>query len=369
MFKQVIAIAIMVAPFPAMPVGSCTAVEMYHVQFPYSGQLVTGLSLAKNQATWLILGNDGQLHYLENADQFRDVQAIEGEFTPATAIELRRSLNREFGPAFEVIATKHFVVVQPKGRGSKWPDTFESLHQQFTHQLKKRGVNVRTGKFPMVAVVMPDRTAFHAALDRQKIPNRSLAGIYIANSNRVYTYDSGMASSTIAVLRHEAAHQSAFNSNIHSRLNETPKWITEGLGMLFESPAMADGRVSQLWQRAHTDAISRLQQRYEDSNQSLPNDIRRLVSEDLMFDQANEVQDAYSISWLLMFYLCERRPSVFAEFLNHTTARPPFVGYGREQRLSDCQAITDQTIDQLAVDVARFLQSISKNSSANRNHQ
>jgi hypothetical protein len=210
----------------------------------------------------------------------------------------------------------------------------------------------------MVAVVLPDRTAFHAELDRQKIPHRSIAGIYIANSNRVYTYDSGMSSSTIAVLRHEAAHQSAFNSNIHSRLNETPKWITEGLGMLFESPAMADGRVSQVWQRTHADAVLRLQSRYDDAHQSLANDIRRLVSQDAMFDQADEVRDAYSISWLLMFYLCERRPAIFAEYLNHTTSRPPFVTYEQDQRLKDFQAITGQTVDQFAIEAKRFLQSI-----------
>jgi len=337
-----------------------TAGEMPVVQFMSSGRLLTGLSLAKNHATWLILGNDGQLHYLENADELREVQTIEGEFAPATAIELRRSLTREFGPAFEVMTTKHFLVVQPQGRGSKWPETFENLHRQFTSQLKKRGVNVRTGKFPMVAIVMPDSAAFHAELDRQKLPNRSIAGIYIANSNRVYTYDSGMASSTVAVLRHEAAHQSAFNSNIHSRLNATPKWLTEGLGMLFESPAMADGRVSQLWQRTHADAVSRLSSRYQDPQNSLTSDIRRLVAEDVMFDRADQVQDAYSISWLLMFYLCERRPQVFAEFINHTASRPPFVEYEREQRLKDFQSIADQSIDQFALEVTRFLQSIAK---------
>ena len=360
MIRHIIAFISLFAFLQPLSMPSSIAGEMSVVQFMSSGRLLTGLSLAKNHATWLILGNDGQLHYLENADEFRGVQAIEGEFTPATAIELRRSLAREFGPAFEVATTKHFLVVQPQGRGAKWPETFESLHQQFTSQLRKRGVNIRTGKFPMVAIVMPDSAAFHAELDRQKLTNRSIAGIYIANSNRVYTFDSGSASSTIAVLRHEAAHQSAFNSNIHSRLNATPKWLTEGLGMLFESPAMADGRVSQIWQRTHADAVLRLRSRYQDPQNSLSSDIQRLITEDVMFDQADQVQDAYSISWLLMFYLCERRPNEFAEFLNHTASRPPFVEYEREQRLKDFQVIAGQSVDQFALEVNRFLQSISK---------
>jgi len=360
MIRHILAFIVVFAFFQPLSMTIGIAGEMPVVQFMSSGRLLTGLSLAKNHATWLILGNDGQLHYLENANEFGDVQTLEGEFTPSTAIELRRSLTREFGPEFEVLTTKHFLIVQPTGRGSKWPETFEGLHRQFTSQLKKRGVNVRTGKFPMIAIVMPDNAAFHAELDRQKLPNRSIVGIYIANSNRVYTYDSGMDSSTVTVLRHEAAHQSAFNSNVHSRLNATPKWMTEGLGMMFESPAMADGRVSQVWQRMHTDAVSRLGSRYHDPQNSLPSDIRRLIAEDVMFDQADQVQDAYSISWLLMFYLCERRPDVFAGFLNHTASRPPFVEYEREQRRKDFQAIAGQSIDQFALEVNRFLQSITK---------
>lgn len=330
------------------------------VQFTRAGRVHTGLSLARNPSTWCILGTDGQLHYLQDASTLNEVKAIEGEFSPASAMEVRGSLIREFGPAFEVVATKHFLVVQPAGRGTKWPQTFEQLHLQFTHQLKQRGVHVRTGKFTMVAVVLPDRAALHAELDRQKIDRGSIAGIYINNSNRVYTYDSGDNRFTASILRHEAAHQSAFNSNIHSRLNETPKWITEGLGMLFESAAMVDGRTSGASQRAHAEAASQLLGRYARSPQSVEQDIHRLIAEDEKFSQSREIQDAYHVSWLMMFYLSERRPKAFAELLNHTASRAPFNDYPREERLADFERITGQSVDQFAVDAGRFLESIAR---------
>ncbi|MGV3484956.1 MAG: DUF1570 domain-containing protein [Planctomycetaceae bacterium] len=343
--------------FAASPLLSA---ELSLVRFPQAGQVHVGLSLARNASTWCILGNDGQLHYLEDQALFPQVQAIDGSFVPLSVMELRSSLIREFGPAFEVVATKHFLVVQPVGRGSRWPDTFEQLHLQFTHQLKKRGVNVRTGKFTMVAVVLPDRAALHAELDRQKIDRGSIAGIYINNSNRVFTYDSGDTGFTSAILRHEAAHQSAFNSNIHSRLNETPKWIVEGLGMLFEASGMADGRSASSAQRAHGDAAAQLLGRDRFSQQSMAQDIRRLVAEDTKFAQSREVQDAYNVSWLMMFYLCERRPAVFAEMLNYTASRPPFEPYTREKRLADFERITGQSIDQFAVEASRFLESVAR---------
>ncbi len=355
MFRQLFA----VVTATSLAGWSTNAAEPSLVQFDTDGQSLVGLNLASNSKTWCLLGTDGQLHYLEFGKDLKSVQAIEGDFTPATPVEMRAALTREFGPEFEVVATKHFLVVQPRGRGTKWPDTFEQLHVQFTYQLKKRGVNVRTGKFAMVAVVLPDRAALHTVLDREKIDRGSIAGIYIANRNRVYTYDSGSNDFTLAILRHEAAHQSAFNSNIHSRLNDTPKWITEGVGMLFESPAMAEGRSVQVSQRSNAAAASALLKHYSDSQHSMAGDIRRLVTEDTMF-KSKEIDNAYNVSWLMMFYLSERRPTVFAEFLNHTASRPPFLDYETADRLKDFQRISGQTIDKFAIEAARFLESFGR---------
>src|SRR5690606_26419230 len=46
-------------------------------------------------------------------------------------------------------------------------------------------------------------------------------------------------------LIHEATHQLAFNLGLHSRLGETPRWVVEGLAMLFEEDSRRDDTLGQ----------------------------------------------------------------------------------------------------------------------------
>src|SRR4029077_20859924 len=37
---------------------------------------------------------------------------------------------------------------------------------------------------------------------------------------------------------HEATHQAAFNTGLHSRIGESPKWVVEGLATVYEAPGI-----------------------------------------------------------------------------------------------------------------------------------
>ncbi len=350
------------AVVPGLIIGTLLAAsaqaESPAVKFLANGRYQLGVSLARDAATWLILANDGQLHYLDSPSDFREVRQLDQPFQAMSAQEMQGTLMREFGPQFEAIVTPHFLVVQPKGRGATWPQTFEKLHLQFKQQMRMRGVKVRDGKFPMVAIVLPDRAALQRELTRQGIHNPLIAGVYISSSNRVYTSDSGNAAWTMSVLRHEAAHQSAFNSNVHSRLNNTPKWITEGLGMMFEPAAMAQDGATSLKSRIQQVSTKSLVVAYKDTQRSLAYDVQRLIMDDRVFDRDDEVDHAYNLSWLMMFYLSERGPAKFTEMLNFTASRPPFADYPSHARLKDFNRITGMTIDQFARELMRFLQEI-----------
>jgi len=340
----------------AMDCPSAVAQPPRFVELEKNGKTLVGLQLVHASNLYLLLGTDGQLHHLSEPPSPKQIRPLDTPFTPDSAVTMRASLVREFGPQMEVIATKHFLVVQPKGRGKHWPDMFENLHRQFTQQMRLRSVDVRAGRFPMVAVVLADRAALQAELHRQKISGGNIAGVYITTSNRVYTFDGGMNEATASVIRHEAAHQSAFNCNVHSRLNETPKWITEGLGMMFEPSAMStSGSSSGSNDRQNAEAIATLRQRYADGTRSFNSDLARLISGDDMFQSPAEVRDAYALAWLTMYFLAQRKPTAFAAILNHTAARPPFESYSSTERMADFQRIVARSIDQTATDIKAFM--------------
>jgi hypothetical protein len=327
------------------------------VELSTGGETLVGLQLVQASNLYLLLATDGQLHQLSSPPPLTAVRELHSPFQPDSAVTMRAKLVREFGPKMEVIATKHFLIVQPTGRGRRWPEMFENLHRQFTHQMRLRGVETRSGRFPMVAVVLPDRASLQSELTRQQISGGNIAGVYITASNRVYTFDGGLNQSTAAVIRHEAAHQSAFNCNVHSRLNETPKWISEGLAMMFEPAEMSStsatdpGRSNQ---RLNAEAMAMLRLRYADGTRSLSSDLRRLISDDEMFKSPTEISDTYALAWLVMYFLAERKPSQFAALLNHTAARPPFQAYSSEARISDFNRIVGRSIEDTAVDIKAF---------------
>ncbi len=69
-----------------------------------------------------------------------------------------------------------------------------------------------------------------------KIDSRVL-GYYSSRSNRITLYDVGGTAAGSAAwhqnadtIIHEATHQTAYNTGVHRRFAQTPKWVVEGLG-------------------------------------------------------------------------------------------------------------------------------------------
>lgn len=314
------------------------------VEFLVGGKIQRGLRLVDLRTEAVIMGRDGWLHSIESADA-ANVRPVVGEYRPISVPELRNELRAEFGRDFEVVATNHFLVVQPRGRGRRWPELFEHSHRAFITYMQKRGVPVRQGRFPMVAVVFPDSASMYAEFRRLDIDVSRVAGLYSNSSNRVMTHDGGHQEFIAATVRHEAAHQSAFNTGVHSRVNDTPQWITEGIGQLFEPAAMANPLGGdRLIERANHDSLRVLRKRYGTrGGEGLARDVARLVRGDEMFGDPAEIDAAYAVSWAMMFYLAERDPEAFARLLHFTATRPPFQSYSAGQRALDFERIVGQS--------------------------
>lgn len=330
------------------------------VRFLTGQTWATGLHLLDSTQESLIMGRDGALHTIDHSQRKTHLRVADEPFRVASAIEMRNGLQAEFGRDFEVIATPSFLVVQPRGRGKRWPVMFEQSHRSFSEYMRRRGVQVREGRFPMVAVVLPDARAMYAEFDRLGLEVSRVAGLYSNRCNRVMTHDGGQLESIVATVRHEAAHQSAFNTGVHSRVNDTPSWITEGIGQMFEPATLATGMTSvHIIDRANLESLDRLaQQGYLSDPEMLHSLVQEIILVDQPFKDADRVHDAYAMAWGMMFYLSEREPGRFAEMLNFTATRPPFINYSRSQRQIDFERVMDQDTRTFSLRLLSFLRNM-----------
>ncbi|CAD73196.1 MAG TPA: DUF1570 domain-containing protein [Rhodopirellula baltica] len=330
------------------------------VEFRVGNSWQSGLHLIESASESLVIGRDGWLHTISRTEKSESMRSIAGQFQPTSSVELRNRLRAEFGREFEVIATQNFLVVQPKGRGSRWPKMFEQCHRAFVTYMERRGVKVRQGRFPMVAVVLPDARAMYDEIARLGIDVSRVAGLYANKCNRVMTHDGGAISMIAATVRHEAAHQSAFNCGVHSRVNDTPSWVTEGIGQMFEPDAMSSGRSgTRLVERVNKDSVRQLRETIDmEDPAEVARWVDRMIRSDDLFRNPTTIHTAYALAWSMMFYLAERDTEAFADILNFTATRPPFETYKSGQRMIDFERVVGTDVRDFSNRLTRFVASL-----------
>lgn len=339
------------------PPGSAASPGL--IEFESGSDALQGIPIMDFPSELIVLGRDGQLHTLTGKAK-ENVRKIGSPYEPATAMEMKANLQKEFGRDFEVRATNHFLIVQPRGRGDRWPDLFERSHRSFINYMSRRGVQIRRGRFPMVAVVMPDSSAMYSELERMDVNAKRVAGIYARECNRVITHDGGHWQLIADTVRHEAAHQSAYNYNVHSRVVITPRWVTEGIGQMFEPESMVRGQSGlETRDRANADSMNVIRTRYDGGHSpEFSTAVRDLVGTNEMFNRPNTTTDAYAVAWAMMFYLAEREPQQFAKVLSGTASRGTYQPYDRFARINDFERWVDSDIDVFSKKVAWFLKSL-----------
>jgi hypothetical protein len=324
-----------------------------------NGQLVEGSPLAwTGSKVYLLTRNGGVAEF--SPGSAKDYKKISDSFSPYPPNMLRGMLQAEFGPQFEVTGTGHFLVVHPKGQ-SQWADRFEEMYRSCVMYFKVRGFHLSEPQFPLVAIVFPTQDDFrrYAAKTSVNAPANML-GYYSHATNRVALFDIGSGRTNNAgwqqnfdTVFHEASHQTAFNTGIHSRWSPPPKWVAEGLGTMFEAKGVHDSRT-------YTSQKDRINQgRLADFRSLLlakhkPQDLVDMVSSDRQFE--SDPIPAYAQAWAFTFFLVEQMPREYARYLEKTASREPFTLYSSAQRLKD---FTDVFGDNFALLDAHFLRFIN----------
>jgi hypothetical protein len=291
------------------------------------------------------------------------------------------------------------VCASSDSKARAFAETFEDLFRTFQMYFSVRGFKISEPEFPLVAVVFPDYDAFARYAKTENVAvSRNLKGYYLSSSNRIALYEDAIGISARQspprltfpeatrlddgapnpfqlpfvgegnpapwasfegslkdTMIHEATHQVAFNTGLHSRVGENPKWVVEGLATVFEAPGIRNSG-------ANIGPKMRINQErfvwFGDFSKSRrkPKSLEAFLSNDDLFQSA--ALDAYSQSWAFTFFLIETRPRLYAEYLRTIAARDPLQLYTPAARVADFKQIVSKELPLLEAEFLRFIASI-----------
>jgi hypothetical protein len=331
------------------------------VELSYQGRKIEGRPLSWNDQKIYLLGRDGWLWKIEPTEVKGFKQTVD-YFHSYSPSEIRAALLAELGGDYEVSGTSHYLIAHPAGQGDRWAERFEQLYRSFVSYFSLRGFKCAPPPFPLIGVVCRNQREFqrYSAKSGLAAPNGAL-GYYASESNRITLYDMGAADNSAnwqenaSVVIHEATHQTAFNTGVHSRYCPPPIWLAEGLATLFEAPGIYDAhRYPQLSDRINRGRLSDFRLYVESRHK--PELIQSIVASDKIFGVNSTA--AYAEAWALTFYLIENEPRKYARYLALTAGRPAFSEYGAEQRIADFMAVFGSNWRMLEAQFLRFMKTI-----------
>jgi hypothetical protein len=369
------------------------------IELQLGKETLQGKVLAHNEDLCLLMGQDGRMRSVvsKNVKKFRQVSP---QFSGWSGSVLRDQLRREFGKSFEVVGTRHYAVCATSDQKARvFADTFEDLFRTFQMYFSVRGFKISEPEFPLVAIVFPDYDAFARYAKAENVAvSRNLKGYYLNSSNRIALYEDAIgisARQSLPTLKfpqasvlesgapnpfqlplagegnptpwasfegslkdtmiHEATHQAAFNTGLHSRIGENPKWVVEGLATVFEAPGIRNSG-------ANIGAKMRINRErfmwFGDFAKSRrkPQSLEAFLSNDELFQSA--ALDAYSQAWAFTFFLIETRPRLYAEYLRTIAARDPLQAYAPAARVADFKQVVGKELPLLEAEFLRYIASI-----------
>jgi len=325
------------------------------------GGRLEGTPLVQTAKGLEMLGRDGRVWTLATEDSKR-LKPLPGGFQSYSSAVLRNRLQDELGRSFQVVGAGHYLVALPVGVKTNWAERFDELYRSFKLYFSVRGFQLQEPAFPLTAIVWPNQESYlRAARAEGANIGPGVVGYYSPTTNRIMLYDmsagrGGAAElrETSATLIHEATHQTAFNTGVHQRFGPTPRWLVEGLGMMFEAPGVWNSRSYQRKEdRINQDRLSYFRQRVAPSHK--PDRLQEIIATDKLF--ASDPLGAYAEAWALSFYLVEQEPRKYCQYLALTAHRPAFKAYSPTERLADFTSVFG---DNFRMHEARMLRFISE---------
>jgi len=354
------------------------------LELVHDGKQFEGRLEAKGHDACWLMGRDGQLWAFE-LSRVESVRTIADHFHEFSSAELRDQLRRQLPKHFHIEGTGHFLICAEQNN-RKIGEICEETYRTFRRYFSVRGFKISEPEFPLVVIVFPDRDAFVQYCRKDKLePPAGMLGYYMRLTNRIALFDqgdSGLAAATTnlptsagsqslaslfdrhdsdrallpagdqpggratmpvrfdaivegdlhSTIVHETTHQVAFNTGLHSRIAQTPKWVIEGLATMFEAPGIRDGVKS-------SPSMTRINRNrylwFENylKSRRRPHSLKDFVGTDDLY--ASSTLDAYAEGWALTFFLAETRHGSYGRYLKSLVARNPLLVYTEDERMAD----------------------------------
>ncbi|PQO37095.1 hypothetical protein C5Y96_08020 [Blastopirellula marina] len=329
------------------------------IQLDLQDETIQATPVLATQQRVIMLGRDGRMWDFapQNASNFTQLAT---PFRPLRQNEMRGDLLAEFGNGYDVTGTGNYLVVHPAGQKDAWANQFESLFRSFQQYFAARGIHLQRNEFPLVAVVFPDFKSYqkYAAQDGMRV-SPGVVGYYSGETNRVALYDithghhdNPLWAENMATIIHEATHQTAFNTGVHSRYAQQPKWLVEGLATMFEAPGVWDSRNNPNF-RDRVNKTRMLEFLEYTKTQRAADSLARFVATDDAYYKRPST--AYGEGWAMVFYLIETRPREFAAYVRTVAARSAEDVYTAEDRVRDFQDAFGSDLAQMEAYFLRYI--------------
>jgi len=322
------------------------------------GERVQGAPLRWDNSQVDLLGRDGRLWTFAPKDAAA-VRKVSTSFRGYSSSEVRDQLSRELGSRLTVTGVGHYLVAHPPGPRQQWAKRFEDLYRSFMHYFTARGFDLDEPEFPLVAIVYPTQQEFmRAAREEGVAVDPGVLGFYTQASNRLLMFDSTSGNSgedwseNAATIIHEATHQTAFNTGVHRRFAPAPRWLVEGLAVMFEAPGVWNSGVH----RHRQDRVNALQLaafRHYQSAGRRAGMVAEMIAGDRVFRTTRGA--AYAEAWALSFYLSETQPREYGKYLSRVASRPPFEPYSGADRTADFTKVFGSDLRMLEARYLRFM--------------
>jgi len=319
-------------------------------------------------------GTDGRLWRIGQPELTSRKDAGE-PFRALSPAALGKQLQKELGAGFDLVVTKHYVIVTSANRQyAQWCGTlFERLYTSFHNYWRQRGLRLSEPEFPLVAIVLSNEKEFAAFATKDVSEDMADAkGYFAIESNRMVLYDltagkDGRPADTpgeinrrleavprnIATVIHEATHQIAFNSGMHTRLADNPLWVVEGMATYFETPDLSS---KSGWKTVGALNDERLGQFVDFvSKRRAPNSLETLVSSDARFANAETLADAYAEAWALTHLLVRTKKEAYVKYLTALAAKPRLVYDKPETRLAEFRAAFGEDLTRLDAELLKHV--------------